>query len=165
MDCLREKQMEELIGNLTVGASVKVIRLQMRQEERTLFGMDKFTSPDKAVDMVLPLFHMADREMMVVMSLNTKLEPIAVEVAAVGDLNGCIVTGREIFKHAVLANAASIICFHNHPSGDPVPSGVDSMVTERLRQAGDILGIPLKDHIIVGNGTYYSFSENGKLKG
>ena len=102
--------------------------------------------------------------MALVLSLNTKLEPQALEIAAVGGLNACSIDCRDIFKHAVLNNAAFIICFHNHPSGDPKPSMEDRKLTKRLEECGKILGIPLIDHIIVGEGPCcYSFKEQGML--
>lgn len=86
--------------------------------------MKRFTQPREAVELVKPLFDRADREMAVVMSLSTKLEPLALEIAAVGGINVCNVDVRDIFKHSLLSNAAYIVCFHNHPSGDPAgPTG------------------------------------------
>ena len=143
---------------------VVIVHLQMVREGRALYGMTRFTDPGMAAEMVWPLFEMADREMALVLSLNTKLEPQALEIAAVGGLNACSIDCRDIFKHAVLNNAAFIICFHNHPSGDPKPSMEDRKLTKRLEECGKILGIPLIDHIIVGEGPCcYSFKEQGML--
>ena len=82
-----------------------------------------------------------------------------VEIVSVGTLNACLVEMREVFKHAILNNAAGIVCFHNHPSGDAEPSREDRLMTEKLRAAGELLGIPLVDHIIVTEEQYYSFKE------
>lgn len=76
-----------------------------------------------------------------------------------GNLNSSIVHPREIFKRAVLNNAASIICMHNHPSGDPTPSQNDIDITKRIDEAGELMGIPLLDHVIIGDGTYISLKE------
>nr|WP_313120027.1 JAB domain-containing protein [Proteiniclasticum ruminis] len=70
---------------------------------------------------------------------------------------------REVFKAAVLSNAASIILFHNHPSGDPAPSSEDQTATERIRDCGRLMGIDLLDHIIIGENTYYSMREKGDI--
>lgn len=143
---------------------VGIIHLQMVKDSRILYGMKRFTQPDEAVRMVRPLFEMADRELVTVLSLNTKIEPLAMEIASVGGLNACSVDIRDIFKHAILNNAAYIICFHNHPSGDPMPSPSDMQLTARIKQSGDLLGIPLIDHIIIGEDDFYSFREQGRIE-
>lgn len=143
---------------------IGIIRLQMVKES-SLYGMKRFTQPWEAVELVKPLFDMADREMAVVMSLSTKLEPLALEIAAVGGINVCNVDVRDIFKHSLLNNAAYIVCFHNHPSGDPEPSRADRLMTRRLEDGGGLLGIPLIDHIIIGDSGYYSFREKGLIDG
>ena len=107
--------------------------------------MKRFSQPWEAVELVRPLFDMADREMVVVMSLSTKLD-LALEVAAVGGINACSVDIRDIFKHSLLNNAAYVVCFHNHPSGDPEPSQEDKLLTKRIEDSGRLLGIPLIDH-------------------
>lgn len=81
------------------------------------------------------------------------------EIVSVGTLNVCLVEMREVFKHAILNNAAGIVCFHNHPSGDAEPSREDRLMTEKLKAAGELLGIPMLDHIIVTEEQYYSFKE------
>lgn len=82
-----------------------------------------------------------------------------------GSLDASVVHPREVFKAAIVANAAALICAHNHPSGDPEPSREDRAITERLRQAGTLLGIPVLDHIVLGDGTthYFSFADAGLL--
>ena len=91
----------------------------------------------------------------------------SVEVVGIGALNYCITSIREVFKNLILSNAAGFIFFHNHPSGDVSPSEGDMEVTEKLKKAGDLLDIPLLDHIIIG-GTYgksfFSFREQRLLK-
>ena len=136
---------------------VGVVTLQMVREGKMLYGTKRFTSAVEAVDMVRPLFEQADREIMLVMSVNAKLEPMAVEIAAVGGVDSCVVDIKNIFKHALLNNASYVICFHNHPSGYPNPSREDKQFTERLIAAGQILNLPVLDHVIVG------FKERGEL--
>ena len=83
---------------------------------------------------------------------------------SIGSLNSAIVHPREVFKIAVLSNASNIICFHNHPSGNISPSEEDENITRRLKECGEILGIGLVDHIIVGDrDRYFSFKENNKI--
>lgn len=142
---------------------IGIVHLQMVKDGRTLNGMKRFTNPKEAVEMVKPLFEMADREMVLVLSLNTKLEPMALEIAAVGALSGCMLDVKSIFKHALLNNAAYVVCFHNHVSGYAKPSREDKKVTEKLSQAGKFLDLPLLDHIIIGEEAYFSFREAGEL--
>ena len=78
-----------------------------------------------------------------------------------GTIDACLVTGRELFKSAILSNAASVILVHNHPSGDPSPSEADLDFTQRIKDAGELIGIPLLDHIIIGDCKYLSFRQEG----
>jgi DNA repair protein RadC len=106
-----------------------------------------------------------DREHFIVLMVNRKNEAIGINTVSVGSLSGSIVSPREVFKPAILRNAAALICAHNHPSGDPKPSTEDHGITKRLHEAGNLLDIELLDHIIVGDGTtaYYSFADQGVL--
>jgi len=104
-----------------------------------------------------------DREYFVVVMLNRKNEAIGINTVSIGSLTGSVVVPREVFKPAILANAVHIMCGHNHPSGDPAPSTEDRQITERLVQAGTVLGIPVIDHVIIGEETHYSFYDNGAL--
>lgn len=143
---------------------VSIVRLQMVKESRHLYGMGAVSEPGEAARMVRLLFEGADRELLVVLSMDQRNKPVAAEVVAVGGLSECVVDIRNLFKHAILANAAGIFLFHSHPSGEAVPSREDRAVTERASQAGEILGIPLVDHIILGDGQYFSFREE-RLQG
>lgn len=159
----QKEQLENMMKRPIPKKKVGIIRLQMIKEGQVLYGMRRFSKPEDAVEMVRPLFALSDREMMLVMSLNTRLEPLALEIVSVGGLNSCMLDCRDIFKHAVLNNAAYIICFHNHPSGNPEPSSQDSMTTLRIERSGELLGIPLIDHIIIGENEFYSFKECGQI--
>lgn len=101
------------------------------------------------------------RERFVVVYLDTRNRPIAVHDAHVGTCDSSPVHPREIFGPALSLAATSIVVAHNHPSGDPTPSANDRAVTDRLRQAGELLGIALLDHVIVGDARYYSFADEG----
>lgn len=97
-----------------------------------------------------------------ILTLSTKNQIIGVHIVHVGTLNSSIVHPRSVYQHAILNNAASIIAFHNHPSGDPTPSREDIEVTRRLVEGGKILGIEVLDHIIEGfDGRYVSMKEKG----
>lgn len=103
-----------------------------------------------------------DREVMCVINMKTNSVPINCSIVSMGTLNASLVSPRELFKSSILSNAASIVLVHNHPSGSLEPSENDLHLTARLKWAGDILGIEILDHIIVGgdNSRYFSFAEN-----
>ena len=91
--------------------------------------------------------------------LNSKGEIISIEKTSIGDLNSTIVHPREIFSTPIRRSAAAVVFVHNHPSGNPIPSQEDIDVTNRLIEAGKILGIKVLDHIVIGDGTYVSFKD------
>lgn len=93
-----------------------------------------------------------DREHFWALALNTKNQLVRIVEVSVGSLNASIVHPRELFKDAVKVSAASIVVVHNHPSGDPTPSGADIQLTRRLVKAGDVLGIEVLDHVVIGDG-------------
>ncbi|MDO4329088.1 MAG: JAB domain-containing protein [Lachnospiraceae bacterium] len=157
-------ELEELIKYPDSGKRIGIVHLKMVKERRSLYGMKQFAEPKEAAAVVMPLFAHADRELIVVMSLSTRLEPLAMEIVAVGGLDNCCIDIRNVFKHALLSNANYIICFHNHPSGYPEPSEEDCQVTKKIEAAGKLLGILLLDHIIIGDGNFYSYKEAGALE-
>ena len=98
-----------------------------------------------------------------ILCLTTKLQVICWHEVARGCLDSAVVHPREVFKAAILVNAATIIAAHNHPSGDPQPSPEDIDLTRRLSAAGALLGIELLDHLVVGDGSFVSFRQMGRL--
>jgi DNA repair protein RadC len=104
-----------------------------------------------------------DKEHFMILILNTKNRILSKEVISIGTLNSAIVHPREVFKPAIIKGAASIICVHNHPSGDPAPSSEDKKLTERLIQAGEIIGIDVLDHVVIGTEGYVSLREQGMI--
>ena len=122
---------------------------------------------DSAVarDVLLPLFTGLDREQFVVMALDTKHKVIGLNVVSIGSLSMSIVHPREVFKPVILLNASAFILAHNHPSDDLTPSPEDYALTRRLKEAGECLGIPVLDHLIVSdNGAFLSFADRGMLQ-
>jgi DNA repair protein RadC len=101
-------------------------------------------------------------EVCLVLLLDTRHRVRGVHQVGRGTLDTCIVHPRDVFKAAVLANAAAIVVAHNHPSGDPTPSLEDLALCHRLRQCAEILGIGLLDFLVIGDGRYYSFQEQGR---
>jgi DNA repair protein RadC len=104
-----------------------------------------------------------DREEFRILLLNAKHKVLGVHTVSIGSLTVSIVHPREVYKAAILANAAAIIGIHNHPSGNPDPSLEDHALTKRLSEAGTLLGITLLDHVIIGEHTHYSFADQGQL--
>ena len=120
-------------------------------------------SAQEGADFLMPRLRYAAREQFVAVMLNSKNRVIATEVISEGTLTSSVVHAREVFTPALLHHAAAVIVAHNHPSGDPQPSREDREVTAMLAQSGKVLGIPLLDHLIIGDGAYYSFQEYGAL--
>ena len=104
-----------------------------------------------------------DREEFLVVLLDGKGRTMGYNVVSVGSLTASLVHLREVFKPAIIGNAASLILVHNHPSGDPEPSAEDRALTRRFKEAGDLLGIRVLDHIVIGDGSYRSFADDGIL--
>ena len=105
----------------------------------------------------------SDREKFICLHLNIKNQIISYEVVSMGSLTSSIVHPREVFKAAILANAASVLFMHNHPSGSTEPSIDDIEITNRLCKAGNILGINILDHLIITNNDYLSFKQKGLI--
>lgn len=121
------------------------------------------TNPRQAAELFMEELRYKKKEHFKVLLLNTKNHVISREEISVGSLNASIVHPREIFSIPLRKSAASVILVHNHPSGDPSPSQEDLEVTRRLVDAGYILGISVRDHIIIGDGCFFSFKEKGLL--
>ena len=125
----------------------------------------KIGSPEDAYRAITTITNVQEeaQEVLGILILNIKNKIVAVHEISRGTLNASVIHPREVFKPAVLHNAAAIICFHNHPSGDPKPSKEDVNITNRLVEAGEILGIEILDHIIVGDGRYVSLKEGAVM--
>ena len=142
---------------------INIVSIKMVKESSFLYQTRQILSPKDAYEMIKEQLEGLDREQFIIACLNTKNEPTNITVVSVGSLNKAIVHPREVFKTAILSNAASIMAFHNHPSGDTEPSQQDIQLTNRLYEAGELLGIKLLDHLIIGDGTFTSLKEKGYL--
>ena len=114
------------------------------------------TGPETAGRFLCELIGNKDREHFVALHLNARHQVVSADTVSIGTLTGALVHPREVYKAAILSNAAAIICGHNHPSGDLAPSREDTAIYERLEQAGNILGIKLLDFLIVSDSRYRS---------
>ena len=114
-----------------------------------------------AASLLRPCFEGLDREQFLVCGLDAKHRIIGINIVSIGSLTLAIVHPREVFKPLILMNAAACICAHNHPSSDPTPSPEDRVLTQRLRQGAELLGITLLDHIVLGEDRHFSFADQG----
>ena len=119
--------------------------------------------PTETATTLMTLLQDEPSEVFAILCLTTKLRVIAYHEVSRGTLDSALVHPREVFRAALLSNAACLVACHNHPSGDPTPSADDVAVTRRLVAAGEVLGIPVLDHIIIGDARYFSFKEAGSL--
>ncbi|MCR5674407.1 MAG: DNA repair protein RadC [Lachnospiraceae bacterium] len=123
----------------------------------------RFPEPDTVAACYMERLRHEDTERTVLLSLNSRMRLITESLISVGTVNRALITPREVFVEALKNGAVNIILLHNHPGGDPTPSGEDLTVTESIREAGELVNIKLADHLIIGDGCYFSFREQGIL--
>lgn len=138
---------------------VPLVRLTMVKEKELPYGVKRINEPELVAELAGQILKDADREYLLVISVDARSKPLAVEIVSIGTVNVSLAEPREIFKHSILNNAAGIILVHNHPSGDCEPSREDRRLTKRIEKCGELLGIEMYDHVIIGDG-YYSFRKN-----
>lgn len=150
-----------------MGKRIVKYRLELVKESSKIYEVaSKISSPSDVRDYIEEVFKLSNQaeEVMVMLVLDIKNHVIGAFEVSRGSLDASIVHPREVFKRALLLNGASIIVAHNHPSGDPTPSREDVDVTNRLVEGGNILGIGVLDHLIIGdNGSYISFREKNLI--
>lgn len=132
-------------------------------EQPSFLSDEKVDSPQAAVRVLGKELKDYDREVLCVVNLNTKSRPINASIVSMGILDGALAHPREIMKTAILSNAAQILLLHNHISGEVTPSRQDIALTDRMQKVCDMMGIPLADHVIVGENQYFSFREKSIL--
>lgn len=141
---------------------VNIVRLrsvELVKEGSMLYAKRKINCPKECVNLLRNFMDDLDRETFVAVALDTKKQPTAIQTISLGTLNSTPVHPREVFKMAILANADSIIVAHNHPSNNVQPSKADVDTTKRLEECGELLGIQVLDHIIIGSDKYTSFRD------
>lgn len=136
-------------------------RMEVVRENAPEWVTTRFTSPKQIFEMFKDL-QMETKEHFITLHLDGKNRVVCLDRVSVGSMNQSIVHPREVFKSACMSGAAAIILIHNHPTGDPVPSSEDLSITRRLKECGDLFGIRVLDHIIIGE-TYLSMVEQGTL--
>jgi DNA repair protein RadC len=138
--------------------------LRVVRERRQGYGpLRRVHSAQDVYEAFREQFETLDREQFVVVLLDGKNHAIGFNTVSVGSLTAALVHPREVFKAAILSNAAAIILVHNHPSGDPEASIEDRAITTRLKEAGELLGIRVLDHVVIGDGRFTSFTDQQLL--
>lgn len=165
---LMDFSLDELIGIKGIGPAKAIqikagIELGHRISQSKLPDKVVIRRPDDAADYVMEQLRYLQKEHFICLFLNIKNHIIAQETLSIGSLNASIVHPREVFRAAIKCSSASIVCVHNHPSGDPTPSPEDISITTRLCEAGELLGIDVLDHIIIGDGLFVSLKEQGLM--
>ena len=148
----------------SISKGLKVVKVRLVRDN-TLKRTRQVRNTDDAVDVMKEELSGYDREAFCVLNLRADGSVINMNVVSVGTLSASLTAPREVFKSSILANASSVILFHNHPSGNEMPSRTDYETTKRLWDAGNLLEIPVLDHIVVGggNGRIHSFAANDEL--
>lgn len=144
------------IGQAKAATIVAAVELGKRISASEAIQRGKISCVEDVVDIFMERLRYLQKEMFEVLLLDTKGNIISSENISVGDLCSSVVHPRETFKSAIKRSAAAIIFVHNHPSGDLTPSNEDIAITKRLIEAGNILGISVLDHIIIGDGVFVS---------
>lgn len=143
-------------------SSIDVVNIRL-VKDRKLLSTKKIDCPESAIEILGQELREYDREVVAVINLQSDGKPININIVSMGTLNAAITDPAQIFKSAILSNAASIIMMHNHPSGNITPSKEDIDLTHRIYTCGEIMGIKLLDHIIVGS-EFFSFASHNMLQ-
>lgn len=134
-------------------------------KEKGINYPDELDNPKKIIEMFNRLFRLDQKaeEYVYMLALNSKNKPLGVFEVSHGTVNYSVIAPREIYQRALLTGASHIIILHNHPSGNPNPSKEDRTTTRKIYESGELLNVPLSDHIIIGSGSYFSFREESDI--
>lgn len=151
------------IGTATASRIVAAVELGRRSVVRAAPVRTQVTAPVDAARYLLPRYGSADVEQGGVLLLDARHRVLHARVLTRGTADAAPMHPRDVFREAAIAGAAAVVLFHNHPSGDPLPSAEDLAITQRMVDAGQVMGIAVVDHLILGDTTYCSLREIGKL--
>lgn len=146
---------------VTICAAVELGRRIARQRAKQ--KSPDFSSPEAIASYMMENMRFLPEERFCAVYLSTKNRLIAHKTLSIGTLDASLAKSREVFRWALRYNAASVVLLHNHPSGDPEPSREDIAVTRHIAKAGEVMEIPVLDHIIIGDGIYVSLCERGYM--
>lgn len=166
---LRNAKPEELATQKGIGPAKAVTVIAALELGRRLAMLEaterqSISSTTDAVNIFMAQLRHESKENALALLLNARAQVLCLEKLAQGSLVSTIVQPSEVFQVAIMHKAAALILAHNHPSGDPKPSAADISFTDRVVKAGTIMGIPVIDHIVIGDGRYFSFRENGYIE-
>lgn len=151
------------IGQSKSHQLIAALELGRRVASEPRGDVHTISTPQDVVSMFAPHLEALDVEEFHIVVLDAQHHLVRDILVTRGILDSSMVHPREVFRQAIAERAASIILVHNHPSGDPTPSAEDYMVTSQLVAGGTLLGVPVRDHVIIGHGCYVSFAESGRL--
>jgi DNA repair protein RadC len=151
------------IGRARAAQIVAAVELGRRTLARRPAARTLLHDPASAAAFLMPRFSGRAVEQLGIVLLDSRHRVLRTAIIAVGTLNTSAVEPREVFREAAIGGAAAVLMFHNHPSGDPAPSEDDFHLTRRLVAAGELMGIEVVDHVVVGDAKYFSFKETGNL--
>ncbi len=151
------------IGKHKAVLVLATIELGKRISAAKAVKLTRILSPEDCVAFISPELKHLCQEHFVVLFLDTKNQVMSKKTVFIGSLNRAIVHPREVFCEAIKRSSASIVCVHNHPSGDPTPSEQDISLTHRLVEAGELIGIKVLDHLIIGEDCFISLKEKGYI--
>ena len=168
LNSLYHVSLQELMKIDGIG-EVKAVKLKCLAELSRRMASDRtmkkliFTEPDSIAAHYMEQLCHEEKEQVLMVSLNHRMKLVDETVISVGTVNSSLLSSRDIFIHALRQGAVNILILHNHPGGDPTPSGADLQITDKIRRAGQLLDIKLLDHIIIGDHSYVSFKEKKLL--
>jgi DNA repair protein RadC len=151
------------VGPARAAQVLAAVELGRRTLTRGPLARPQLKSPRELAEHLLPQYGASPVEQFGLVMLDSKLHIVRIKVITIGSLDSAVAHPREVFREAAVASAAAIVLFHNHPSGDPTPSRADLELTERMLDAGDVMGIQVVDHIILSPHKYFSLQEAGLL--
>jgi DNA repair protein RadC len=151
------------VGRARAAQVIAAIELGRRTLVRDMVERPRLLTPRQVAAYLLPEYGSCAVEQFGIVMLDSKNRVLRIKLLSVGSLDSTVVHPREVFREAAAAAAAAIVLFHNHPSGDATPSRDDVVLTARMVDAGEIMGIEVVDHLILADQTYYSMKESGRI--
>lgn len=162
---LTDKELRRVagIGRVKAAQLLCAAEIAKRMTRERLPEREPFDAPERVAGFFMEEMRAREMETTVVVYLDTRCRLIRYELLFVGSVSACVANPREILKKALQYDASCFILIHNHPSGDPTPSAADLSLTERMKTAGELIGIRMLDHIILGDCQYISLRERGYI--
>lgn len=165
---LHHISLKELMDIPGIG-EVKAVKLKCIAELAIRMAKEKasvslcFNSPGTVAEYYMERMRHEEKEKILLLLLDSKLRLLEEAIVSVGTINASLLSSRDVFIKAIRSGASNLMLLHNHPSGDPSPSTQDIWMTKKMKEAGELMDIPLIDHIILGDGCYISFKEANQL--